>query len=109
MPEMILKQPGLTHSGCGSFTLNKKIIRKYKETEKFREIFFQHDMAYGDFIDYVRRRVSDKVFTDKAFNIAKNPKYDGYQRGLASMVFKLLYRKSAWLADKSAKGGIDIL
>ena len=66
-------------------------------------------MAYGDFIDYVRRRVSDKVFTDKAFNIAKNPKYDGYQRGLASMVFKLLYRKSAWLADKSAKGGIDIL
>ena len=51
---------------------------------------FQHDMAYGDFKDIARRTASDKVLRDKAFNIAKNPKYDGYQRGLASMVIDLL-------------------
>ena len=40
-------------------------------------------MAYGDFKDLKRRAVSDKILRDKVFNIAKNPKYDGYQRGLA--------------------------
>ena len=55
---------------------------------------FQHDMAYGDFKDLKRRTASDKVLRDKAFNIAKNPKYDGYQRGVASMVYKLFDKKS---------------
>ena len=45
-------------------------------------------MAYGDFKDLARRTTADKVLGDKAFNIAKDPKYDGYQRGLASMVYK---------------------
>ena len=53
-------------------------------------------MAYGDFKDLARRTASDKILRDKAFNIAKNPKYDGYQRGLASMVYKFF--------DKSLKG-----
>ena len=48
----------------------------------------QHDKAYEDFKDLARRAASDKVFRDKAFNIAKSPKYDGYQRGLAFMVYK---------------------
>ena len=52
-------------------------------------------MAYGDFKDLKRRTASDKVLRDKAFNIAKNPKYDGYQRGLASMVYKFFDKKSA--------------
>ena len=46
-------------------------------------------MAYGDFKDLTRRTASDKILYDKAFNIANNPKYDGYQHGLASMVDKL--------------------
>ena len=54
-------------------------------------------MAYGDFKYLARRTASDKVLRDKAFNIAKNPKYDGYQRGLASMVYNFL--------DKKSKGG----
>ena len=54
-------------------------------------------MAYGDFKDLKRTTFSDKVLRDKAFNIAKNPKYYGYQRGLASMVYKLF--------DKKSKGG----
>ena len=45
-------------------------------------------MAYGGFKDLNRRTAADKVLRDKAFNIAKNPKYDGYQRGLASMLYK---------------------
>ena len=52
-------------------------------------------MAYGDFKDIKRRTASDKILRDKAFNIAKNPKYDGYQRGLASMVYKFFDKKSS--------------
>ena len=51
-------------------------------------------MAYGDFKDLKRRAASDKILRDKAFNIAKNPTYDGYQRGLASMVYKFFDKKS---------------
>ena len=51
-------------------------------------------MAYGDFKDLARRTASDKVLRDKAFNIARNPKYDGYQRGLTSMVYRFLDKKS---------------
>ena len=43
-------------------------------------------MVYGYFKDLTRRTASDKILRDKAFNIAKNPKYDGYQRGLVSVV-----------------------
>ena len=50
-------------------------------------------MAYGDFKDLARRTASDKVLKDKAFNIAKNSKYDGYQRGLASVVYKFLIKR----------------
>ena len=55
-------------------------------------------MAYGDFKDLARRTAAYKVLRDKAFNIAKDPKYDGYQRGLASMVYKFF--------DKKTGGGI---
>ena len=51
-------------------------------------------MAYGGLKDLARRTASEKVLRDKAFNIAKNPKYDGYQRGLASMVYKFFDKKS---------------
>ena len=51
-------------------------------------------MAYGDFKDLVRRTAPDKVLRNKLFNIAKNPKYDGYQRGLASMIYNIFDKKS---------------
>ena len=50
-------------------------------------------MAYGDFKDLKRRTQSDKVLKDKALKIASNPKYDGYQRRLASMVYKFFDKK----------------
>ena len=52
-------------------------------------------MAYGDFKDLARRTASDKVLRDKAFNIAANPKYEGYQRGRVSVVYKFFDKKSA--------------
>ena len=51
-------------------------------------------MAYGEFKDLARRNAAYKVLRDKAFNIAKDPKYDGYQRGLGSMVYKFFDKKS---------------
>ena len=51
-------------------------------------------MAYGYFKDLARRTTSDKILRDKAFNIAKNPKYSGYQRGLACMVCQFFDKKS---------------
>ena len=103
MLEMHLKQPEFTYSVFGPFTKNNERIQKFKETVDTSYIYkneldkacFQHDMAYGDFKDLAKRTASDKILRDKAFNIAKNPKYDGYQRGLASMVYKFFDKKSA--------------
>ena len=117
MPEMHLKQPGFTYSACGPFTENKERIQKFKETGDRSYIYkneldkacFQHDMAYGDFKDLKRRTASDKVLRDKAFNIAKNPKYHAYQRGNASMVYKFSNKRLASLTDKSVSGsGVNI-
>ena len=93
---MHLKQPRFIYSACGSFTKKKERIQKFKQTRDTSYIYkneldkacFQHDMAYGDFKDLARRTTFEKVLRDKAFNIAKNHKFDGYQRGLASMVYK---------------------
>ena len=106
MPEMHLKQPQFTYNACGSFTKNKERIQEtgdisYIYKNELEKTCFQHDMAYGDFEDLKRRTFSDKIFRDQAFNIAKNFKYDGYQRGLASIVYKHF--------DKKSKGsGVDI-
>ena len=51
-------------------------------------------IAYGDFKDLAKRTASEKVLRDKAFNIAKNPKSDGYQRVVASVVYKFFNKKS---------------
>ena len=109
MLEMHLKQPGFTYSACGTFTKNKERIQKFKETGDTNYIYknelanpcFQHDMAYGDFKDLAKRTASDKFLRDKVLNIAKNPKYNGYQRGMVSVVYKF--------SDKETLGsGINI-
>ena len=116
MPEMHLKQPGFTYSACDPFTKNKEKTEKFMRTGNTDFIYkneldkacFQHDMVYGKSKDLVKRTQSNKVLKDKAFKIASNPKYDDYQRGLASMVYKFFDKKSkgsgisASLANKSA-------
>ena len=103
MPEMHLKQPGITFSVCGPFKKNKEKIEKFMQTGNTDFIYrneldkacFQHDMAYGKSKDLTKWTKSEKVFRDKAFKIASNPKYDGYQRGLASMVYKFFDKKTS--------------
>ena len=95
MPEMHLKQKGFTYSACRPFTKNKEKIQKFKETGDTQYIYknelgkacFQHE-----------EQLLVKVLRDKAFNIAKNPKCNKYQRGLASMVYN----------KKSAGSGVDM-
>ena len=95
MPEMHLKQPGFTYSAFGPFSKNKERIEKFMQTGNANFIYrneldkacFQHDMGYGKSKDLAKRTQSDKVLKDKAFKITSDPKYDVYQRGLASMVY----------------------
>ena len=102
MPEMHLKQPGFTYSACGPFTKNKERIEKFMQTgntdfiskNELDKACFQHDMAYEKSNDLTKRTQSDKILKDKAFKIAESPNYNGYQRGLASMVYKFLDKKS---------------
>ena len=92
---------GFTYSAYSAFPKNKERIKKFKETGDWRYIYqneldkacFENDMTYGDFKDWNRRTGADKVSCDKAFNIAKDPIYDGYQHGLASMVYKSFDKK----------------
>ena len=109
MREMHLKKPQFTYSACGPFTKNKERIQKFKGTWDSRYIYrnelekacFQHDMTYEDFKDLAKRAAADKVLRDKAFNIAKGSKYNGYQRGLASMVYKFLNKETVGSGIKS--------
>ena len=103
MPEMHLKQPRFTYSVCGPFSKSKKRIEKFMQTENTDFLYkndldkacFQHNIAYGKSKDLAKRTQSDKVLKDKAFTIASDPKFDGYQRGLASMAYKFFDKKSS--------------
>ena len=111
MSEMHLRQPQLVYSACGSFTRHKERTKEFKRTGDTRYIYrneldkacFQHDSAYADHKDLINITKSDKVLRDKAYNIASNPEYDGYQRGLASMVYKFFDRKSMGSGFKKLK------
>ena len=102
MPEMHLRQPQFVYSACGPFTRHKERIKKFKQTGDTRYIYrneldkacFQHDSAYADHKDLINRTKSDKFLGDKAYDIASNPEYDGYQRGFANMVYKFFDKKS---------------
>ena len=87
MPEVHLKQPGFTYSACGTYKKQRK-NKEFKNLKKqgVEAIFtkmnlikhaFNYGMAYGDFKDLKRKTASEEILRDKAFNIAKNPTYDG--------------------------------
>ena len=103
MSKMHLRQPKFTYSACGPFTKHKQRIQKFKETGDANYIYknelgkacLVHDAAYSDSKDLTKRTVADKILKNRAFDIAKDPKYDGYQRGLASTVYKFFDKKSS--------------
>ena len=102
MPEMHLRKPQFVYSACGPFTRHKERIKKFKQTGDPRYIYrneldkacFQHDSAYADHKDLINRTEADKVLRDKAYDIASNPEYDGYQRGLVGMVYNFFDKRS---------------
>ena len=113
MPEIHLRQPQFTYSACGPFTKHEQRTQKFKETGDTNYIYkneldkacFVHDAAYSDSKDLTKRTIADKILKNKAFDIAKDPKYDGCQRGLASMVYKFFDSKVASPDKKSVGSG----
>ena len=108
VPELHWKQPGFNCSACGPFARDKERIEKLMQKGNTEFIYrneldkacFQHDMAYGKAKDLPKRTQPDRVLRDKAFKIESDPKYNGYQRGLASIVYKFF--------DKiSSRSGVD--
>ena len=112
MPERHLRQPQFIYSACGPFTRHKKRIKEFKRTGDTRLLYrneldkacFKHDAAYAKYKDVENRLKSDQILRNSAYDIASNPKYDGYQRGLAGMVYKFFDSKVASL-DKKAMSG----
>ena len=96
MPKLHLKQPGFTYSACGPFTKHREGIKKFRKTGTLKHLYtneldktcFAHDAAYSDSKDLAKITISDKILKDRAYEIAKNCNYDGYQRASASMVYK---------------------
>ena len=74
--------------------LYSRYIYRNRNRNKLDKACFQHDSAYADHKDLINRTEADKVLRDKAYDITSNPEYDGYQRGLASMVYKFFDKKS---------------
>ena len=117
MPEMHLRQPQFVHSACGPFTRQKERIKEFKRTgdtcyicrSELDKACFQHDSAYVDHKYLINRTKAGKVLRDKAYNIASNPKHDGYQRGLASMVYMFFDKKSVGSGINTIKSSSSIL
>ena len=96
MPEMHLRPPGFTYSACGPFTKHKQRIQKFIQAGDTIYIYKNEpdQAAYSNSKDLAKRTQSDKVLKDKVFEIANNPKCDGYQTGLASMVYKFFDKRN---------------
>ena len=103
MPETHLKDLKVgTYSACGPFTRQKDRINKFVQTgdtnyiykNELHEACFAHYTPYSDGKDLNKRTAADKILRDKAYKIAKSPKYYGAQRGLGSMVYKFFDKKS---------------
>ena len=87
MPEMHLRQPRFVYSACGPFTRHKERIKVFKRTDDTR-LLYRNKLDKDE--DVENRLISDQKLRNSAYDVASNPKYDGYQRGLASMVYKFL-------------------
>ena len=98
MPEIHLKQPSFTYNACVPFTKSIERIEKFMQTGNTNFIYkneldkacFQHDL--WQIKRFSKKTQSYKVLKDKAFKIASDTKYDGYQRGLASIVYNFLIK-----------------
>ena len=98
MPEMLLKDLSVgTYRACGPFTRHMDRINKFIQTSDINYIYkneldkacFAHDAAYSDFKEIKNRTAADKILRDKAYEIAKDPRYYGVQRGINFLIKRL--------------------
>ena len=103
MPELHLKQLVFTYSACGPFTEHQKLREtgnlKHLCRNKLDKACFAHDSAYSDSSNLAKRTISGKILKDRGYELAGDPRYDGYHRALPSMVYK-------FFAKKTGSGGI---
>ena len=101
MPELHLKHPVFTYRACGPFTKHRERIKKVRETGNFKHLYrnklvntcFAHDAANCDSKNLASKTFSDKSLKGRAYEIARHCKYDGNQKVLVSMIYKLFIRK----------------
>ena len=111
MTELHLKQPELTYSACGPVTKPDEGIPKFRETGTLKYLYrnkldkacFAYDAAYSDSKDLAKGTISGKILKDRAYENARNRSYDGYQRALASMVYKIFAKKPRSRASVNAQ------
>ena len=101
MLELRLKQPEFTYSASGPFTKNRGRVQKFREIGNLKHLYRNElekaccalAAAYSDSKDLAKRTILDKILQDRTYEIARNCNYDGYQRALASMVYKFFGKK----------------
>ena len=111
MSRLHLRQPRFTYSAYGPFTKHRDRIRKFREIGSLKYLYrneldkacFVRDAAYSDSKDLAKRNILDNILKDKAHWISINPKYDGYHRGLVSMVYKCFGEKGRSGEQRQAK------
>ena len=116
MPELHLKQLRFTYSSWRPFTKHRERIQKFRETDNLKHLYrneldkacFAHDATYSDNKDLAKKTTSEKIFKDRGYEIARNCNYDGYQRALASMVYKLFDMKIGSGAIAASKAGVSV-
>ena len=111
MPKLHLKQPEFTYSVCGPFTKHCEGIQKCRQTAHLKKRYnnkldkacFVQDTAYCDNKDFTKRTISKKNMKEGAYEIMLDPKYDGYQRGLASIIYYIFDQKTRLGATATSK------
>ena len=108
VPKLHLRQPVLSYNACGSFTKHPERFQNFRETGNLKHIYiylyiytnklgkacFTHDATYSYSENLAKRTISEKILRERAYEITINPEYDGYRRGLASMVCKFFDKKT---------------
>ena len=101
-PKLHLKNPGFTCSACGPFAKHRERIQKFRETGNLKHWYrneldkdcFAHVIAYSDSKNLTKRTISVKNLKERVYEIARNRKYDEYQRTLVNMVYRLFDKET---------------
>ena len=116
MPQPHSKQTGFIYSVSRPFTKHHDKIQEFRETGNLKHLYryeldkayFAHDAAYFESKDLAKKTISVKILKNRAYELARNRKYDEYQRALASTVYKFVHKKTEWGAIVTIKAGVNV-